>query len=159
MKHNASVSKFLAEFRNIVLTIPEMSDGEKLDRFCTSLKYEIRVEVLKSGVSTFDEAASVALRIDSALWTASKSMGGSSNGQMNGPVPMEIGNFEKTSTRNDQRQEDLDRNSCFTCHRVGCRPWKHKDRKERKMDVNNVGAQNVHNASSEEDSDTSDSEN
>lgn len=40
-----------------------------MDRFCTTLKYEIRVEVLKSAVGTFEEAEGVALRTDSAIWT------------------------------------------------------------------------------------------
>lgn len=159
LKHNSSVSKYLAEFRNVTLTIPDMSDGEKMDRFCTGLKYEIRVEVLKSAVATFDKAASVALRIDSALWTASKGSGEPSGGQIDSPVPMEIGNFEKTLSRSDQRQKDLDRNACFTCHRIGCRPWKHKEDKERKVNVNNLGAKTVHNANLEDGSSGSDSEN
>lgn len=29
-----SVSSYLAKFRNIVLTIPDMSEGEVVDRFC-----------------------------------------------------------------------------------------------------------------------------
>lgn len=70
LKHTSSVSKYLSKFGNETLTIPEMSDWEKLDRFCTGLKYEIRVEVLKSTVHTFKESTAVALGIDSALWTA-----------------------------------------------------------------------------------------
>ena len=52
LKHTSSISKYLAEFRNIILTIPDVTDDEKLDRFCSGLKYEIRVEVLKSGVDS-----------------------------------------------------------------------------------------------------------
>lgn len=53
LSHNTSVSKFLAEFKNIVLRITGMTDEEKFDRFCSGLEYEIRVEVLKSGVYSF----------------------------------------------------------------------------------------------------------
>lgn len=146
LKHTGSVSKFLAEFRNIILTIPEITDGEKFDKFCSSLKYEVRVEVLKSACTTFEEATAVALRIDSALWGAKEhgtSNSYSSNHGNNGPVPMEIGNLEKGPDRGDsetrrQRQMDLDRNACFQCHKEGCRPWKHREKKGNAR-VTNVG--------------------
>ena len=34
---HTSVAKYLNEFRNLVLTIPDMNDGEKLDKFCAVL--------------------------------------------------------------------------------------------------------------------------
>ena len=37
-----SVAIYLAYFRNIILTIPDMSEGEKLDRFCQGLKSQIK---------------------------------------------------------------------------------------------------------------------
>lgn len=51
---------------------------------------------------------------------------------------MEIGNFEKcqekhqgkgfmTEKMSEQRQKDLQNNACFTCHKSGCRPWKHQN--------------------------------
>ena len=30
-----------------------------------------------------------------------------------------------TSNVNVQRERDLKNNACFTCHKPGCRPWKH----------------------------------
>ena len=47
LRQTSAVSKYLAEFRNLALTNPDMTDGEKLDKFCVGLKYEVRVEVLK----------------------------------------------------------------------------------------------------------------
>lgn len=44
------------------------------------------------------------------------------------PTPMEIDNFEHRGRRpkkEGRRLKDYKRNSCFTCHKVGCRPWKH----------------------------------
>lgn len=73
LKHTGSVSQFLAKFRKVILTSQELSEGEKLDRFCSALKYDIRLEVLKSAVVAFEDAENVALRIDSALWTVGKS--------------------------------------------------------------------------------------
>jgi len=66
------------------------------------------------------------------------------------PQPMEIGNvergahyrgkaFKKGVKVKTQRQKDLDNNACFTCHKPGCRPWKHRDN----VDTNNAEADNV----------------
>lgn len=43
---------------------------------------------------------------------------------------MEVGNPEKRSSSKgcalrEQREKDLERRACFTCHKVGCRLWKH----------------------------------
>ncbi len=128
------VSSYRSEFRNIVLTIPEVSEGEKIDRFCHGLKPQIRFEVLKTGPQTMEAAARTALNVDSALFGARmlsfQGHGSSVPGQrQSGPTPMEIGNVEKKNVpvRHDEmRSWDLKNNACFTCHKVGCRPHKHK---------------------------------
>lgn len=129
LKQTHSVSKYLSEFRNCVLTIADISGGEKFDRFVHGLKKEIRVEVLKSQCSTFDEAATVALRVDSALWSTFHNHDNSfrstsdSNG---GPVPMEIGNLQRrkplTEEERKQRAIDIRNNACVRCHKKKCRP-------------------------------------
>lgn len=68
------MSRYLAEFHNVTLTILDTTDTEKLDRFVKALKYEIRVEVLKAGISTIDEAAKVSLRIDSTPYGARRAV-------------------------------------------------------------------------------------
>lgn len=113
-----SVTHYLTEFRNIVLTIPGMSEGEKVDRFSQGLKPNIRLEVMKAGAQTMAEASRIALNVDSALFGA-----GMFRHQSGSPfpssqhTPMEIGNIE-------QRNKDRTNNACFRCHKVGCRPWK-----------------------------------
>lgn len=47
LRQTHSVSKYLAEFRNCILTISHMTDGELLDRFVQGLKPDVKVEVLK----------------------------------------------------------------------------------------------------------------
>lgn len=122
-----SVSSYLTEFRNIVLTIPGMSEGEIVDRFCQGLKPNIRLEVLKSGVQTMNEASRIALNVDSALFGAG--MLGFQYGRNTGSsqyTPMEIGNVE-------QRDKDRQNNACFKCHKVGCRPWKCGQERSRRI--------------------------
>lgn len=67
MKQNASISKYIREYRNIVTSIPDISEGEKFDRFADGPKLKIRLEVIKSTVITFEVTAKISLRIDIAL--------------------------------------------------------------------------------------------
>ena len=160
VKQSSSASEYLSEVRNDILTIPEMSDGEKLDWFCTGLNYEIRVEVPKSALGTFVDVTSVALRIDSALWTAGQGcLSVSGSVQVEKRVPMEIGNFETLGTKTSQRQNDLDKNACLICHRIGCRLWKHKDGKDKRVGLNNMGMHTPTKCGSDADSNASDSKN
>ena len=65
-----SVSSYLSDFRNIVLTIPNMNEGEKVDRFCQGLKPQIKLDVMKSGAQSINDASRIALNVDSALFGA-----------------------------------------------------------------------------------------
>lgn len=131
LRQTKSVSRYLSDFRNIILAISGMTDEEKMDRFIEGLKHSIRIEVLKAQVDTFEDCARVALNIDSAIWRAGKGTGqtfGNRSGD-EGPTPMEIGNVEgssnpRTKAQREQRRKDLEKGACFTCHKVGCRPWK-----------------------------------
>lgn len=111
-----SVSTYLSEFRNIVLTIPEINDGEKLDRFIQGLKPQVKIEVLKAGAKNLDEASRIALNVDSAIFGSRLNRFQASDLRQS-PVPMEIGNTE-------QRRRDRANNACFKCRKPGCGPWK-----------------------------------
>ena len=52
-----SVSRYLSEFRNIVLTIPGMTDDEKFDESTPSQNQKVKIEVLKSTAAKFEKAA------------------------------------------------------------------------------------------------------
>lgn len=107
--------------------IVDINEGEKVDRFVDGLKFNVRVEVLKTNCTSFEECARIALNIDSAIWRARRGQVGSySNSFENsGPTPMEIGNVTRTlRDLAGQRKIDLSRGACFKCHKVACRPWK-----------------------------------
>lgn len=118
-----------------------MTDGEKLDKFVDGLKADVRIEVLKSSAFTLEAAAQISLRVDGAHWRSSEAsrFGGpgtitSRNGAAtssaaagSAPTPMEISNMESTQRQKlAQRKKDRENNACYTCHKVGCRPYKHK---------------------------------
>ena len=93
LDQRTSVSKYLSEFRNIVLTIPDMNEREQVDRFCQGLKPQIPLEVLKSGARIIIDASRIALNIDSALWGTG--MYNIQKPSFSGPCPMEIWNIKQ----------------------------------------------------------------
>ena len=149
LHQTSSMSKYLSDFRNVFLTIPDMSNGEKWDKFCAGLKGEIRLKLMKTTVTSFKDAAKIALRVAPALWGsqyyANRGDAGNGNGGApssrnagNSPTPVEIGNTEGRHSRfKDPKREGNSRNKlCFVFHKKGCRAWKHKGQKVRS--VNNV---------------------
>ena len=147
LRQTASVAGYLTAFRNLVIAIPGMNDAEKLDRFTAGLKQEVKIEVLKANPVDLSTASQIALNVDNAIYAAG--MFQRSKFAFNAdPQPMEIGNveqgthyrgkaFKKSSkVKKTQKEKDLENNACFTCHKPGCRPWKHKDY----VDTNNSEA-------------------
>lgn len=136
-----SVSTYLNEFRNIVLTISSIGEDEKLDKFVSGLKPQIRIEVLKSNPQSLDEACNIALNVDSAIYGAGLFRGWGSSATSNpastGGDPMDIGNLEggnyaEKKKLMEQRRQDMKNNACFKCHKPNCRPWK-CDKKNEKV--------------------------
>lgn len=101
------------------------------------LKPEIRLEVLKTQVLCFEDAAKIVLRVDCSLWSTNnlKSTFGSTGNAINDP--MEIGNVQPQTNEGQkcQRANDLRNNQCVICHTKICRPWKCT----KKGKVNNLG--------------------
>lgn len=63
-RQKGSAAKCISEYRNIILAVPDISEGEKFDRFVDGLKQNVRMEVLKSAVATFEGETKVALSVD-----------------------------------------------------------------------------------------------
>ena len=133
LKQRTSVAIYLAEFRNIVIDILGISDSEKIARFTEGLKPHIFLEVRKASPHIFEEAAKIALYVDGAFYGAgffSNHGFGYNSGFQTGPVPMEVGNFQRQNNgkaMSAERMKDLKNNACFVCHQPGCRPWKHNN--------------------------------
>ena len=72
LRQTRSVAAYFNEVRNIVLKSHRMSEEDKCDKFLNWLKYPIRLEVSKSGAASLDGAATVALNLDSSMFTAQR---------------------------------------------------------------------------------------
>lgn len=110
------------------MKIPDIKDGEQLEKFCSGLKFDVRVEVFKYSSASIKLVPRIALRIDSSIWSAtaiSKDVRGLSCGAS---TPMEMGNVEGRGgfyRLKGQLLTDYQNISCFKCQKVGCRTWKH----------------------------------
>ena len=54
LKQKTSVPKYRSDFSNIILTLPDVTEGEQFDNFINGLKSEVRLEGLKSTASTIE---------------------------------------------------------------------------------------------------------
>ena len=154
LRQKSSVLSYLNDFRNVIITIPGISEDEKLDRFVAGLKPNVMLDVRKSRPNTLENAAQVALSVDSALLSTGMYQSNDMGGFSSSPQPMDIGNVEGTShyrgksfrprrrSISKQRMNDLKKNLCFTCHKKGCRPWicNPGDQDVNKMDVDSSGS-------------------
>ena len=111
LKQRTSVAIYLAEFRNIVIDIPEISDSEKMARFTEGLKPHILLEVRKTSPHILEEAAKIAFDVDGAFHGA-----GYNSSFQSGPVPMEIWNVQRQyngTAMSAELMKDLKNNPCF----------------------------------------------
>lgn len=117
-----------------------MTGEEKWDRFRMGLKPQVRLEVMKSGKTTFDEGSTIALNVDSALCGIGMFSGHNQNGfrvpSSDVRVPMDFRNIERNlnTGTGDIR---LGSNKCWVCKKNGCRSWKHSE-DVKKVLFNNV---------------------
>ena len=80
-------------------------------------KCNVRLEVLKSTGSTFEDASGIALRVDRAFRTFKGTSSNSSVPGSSGYSPMEIEDSKnRKPTNGSQRQKDLNNVASFACH-------------------------------------------
>ena len=160
-----SVASYLEAFRNIVISIPDISEAEKLDKFLNGLKPMIRLEVLKSGCANMNDAYRIALNVDSALHGAGMLQSQNPLVKSSGPQPMEIGNIQRAphyqgksfksknggqnKAKSSQRAKDITNGTCFVCHKKGCRASNHYE-DNGSVSNNNSQAENVGSSSEQE---------
>lgn len=99
---NSIVSKYLIAFRSLVLSIADANDCEKVDKFCVGLKPHAILAVLKPGAYIVNDAARIALDVDSALLGAGLLSGGF---ECSGLQHMDIGNVEVVTIISEVNQE------------------------------------------------------
>ena len=90
LRQSGSVRTYAYIFRSTAMSIPGITDDEKKDRFVRGLKFNTKKEVKLRCPETFDEAVSMAVRLDSIMWQTSGNHGKNGNSNPH-PEPMELG--------------------------------------------------------------------
>lgn len=140
-RQKTSVREFATKLRDLELQIPNLSEGELLDRFVRGLKHSVRMEVEKLGPSDFAEAVRLAERIDEVGYRlrtndeASSSRNENRQNRQNrhgrndrnwqskqkgssGSVPMELGSLRPSAQlRKGNGRQDSRR--CYGCGEIG----------------------------------------
>lgn len=94
LKQEGSIKKYLSDFQNALLMIIAMKEGKKLDIFIEGSNKSVKVKIMKSGCSQFEDCARMALSVDSAKWEVSRTLGSLKTPRSNfisGPTSMNTG--------------------------------------------------------------------
>lgn len=93
LEQSGSAANLLGKFRNLVFYVPDLTDGEKFDKFVSYLNNKIRVEILRDVCANLDDASMVSLRIDSSISGVQTDSEGSTQA-VSGTVPIKVGYME-----------------------------------------------------------------
>lgn len=136
LQQRGSVRAYTAEFKKLLLQIPDIGEADKRDRYCRGLKEKVRLQVAFAGPSTFEEMCSIADQIDSIIYanvsSADRSYGASPlDISSSGPVPMDIGAISERPSYADtarikkltdsERAKLRESGGCFYCRKPGHR--------------------------------------
>ena len=149
----STVEDYINQFRNLCLTIPDLSQGDMLHRFIHGLKTQTQMQVKVQRPQTNEEAYHIALAVDTAFKSTEffqqSFMSGFGQGS-NVPTPMEIGTLRRRrpSVFKQKKRWTVARNgrpiTCFKCGKKGHYASAHQDEKQRQQPVkkiNQVSAQ------------------
>lgn len=130
-----SLATYTTYMRRLFLSIPNLSEDDKVDRYVRGLQPYLRKETYLAEPATFESAAQIAAKHDAlrhafnrpngfAGWGKQHNSGGSSH---SGPRPMELGAVGRDRSRQDARsgprQESIRRDqskiTCYNCNKTG----------------------------------------
>jgi hypothetical protein len=133
LTQRGSVRAYTAEFKKLLLQIPDIGEADKKDHFSRGLKKDVRIQVAFSNPGTFEEMCSIAEQIDTIIFTHSAAPARTygAGPSRSGPAPMDIGAISERPSYADaarfKKLTDSERNKlresggCFYCRKTGHR--------------------------------------
>lgn len=130
LRQQRSVFEYVAKLREVTVQIPDLSEGEVLDKFIRGLKPAVRKELELRDPATLEEAIRMAERADSVEYRMRSAYAERSAryGPSNGPVPMELGALNNSSAsqgaatlnrRDSKPKRDFSNVTCYVCGKKG----------------------------------------
>lgn len=111
-----SLSTYTTKMRKLYMAIPDIAEGEKVDRYVRGLSSRyLQKEIFVHDPKTFEEAVKFATRYDSFRNSSKGSPGNHHHDKSrnNGPAPMELG-----AVRNDKPAKKYNP-KCYNCGELG----------------------------------------
>jgi Ty3 transposon capsid-like protein/Zinc knuckle len=140
-RNKDSLSQYTAYMRSLFLSIPNISEDEKLDRYVRGLQLTLQKEVRPRQPSTFDEAVTMAMRFDALRGTMRDPVQHYTNRSNNqrtqhSHTDMEIDAMQTAEQKNNDKQKGKWRPQCYNCLKYGhfakdCRSPRHPDADKR----------------------------
>ncbi len=124
LRQTSSARKYITDFLSLGLEIPDLAPVEQLDRFIRGLKPHIRRELELKGVATFEEATTLAERVDEITYRSSyRGTGQPAPTPRQGPEPMDIGTTRVDGAKQrltpELREQLRKEGRCRYCREVG----------------------------------------
>ena len=133
LKQVASVRAYISAFQNLIMQIPEVSEGESLHRFKQGLQFRIKKEVALREPQSLEEAMRLAEKYDALLYSVQGKKASprpflaqdTSRAWRNPvlptdmPIPMEIDMVQRQSLIQEDREQLRKVGGCFYCRKTG----------------------------------------
>lgn len=114
-----------------MISVQNINEDKQFEKFCAELKPQVRLEVLESGSENLDQAARIALNLNSTICEIGQCSGGIASGCNElGPYCMDLGNVEGqphyhggsikgNKKAREQSLKNITNNACFKCNKRG----------------------------------------
>ena len=127
LRQTTSVRSYAQEYNLCMLELPEMEEKDRIYRFISGLKPEIRLHVELKQPVTLSAAVELAIQVDSLMWQVKKGpqpyLGGRIPNRVTtgtGPTPMDLGATEdKPNTNRPGSSGKEIPQRCFFCGKLG----------------------------------------
>ena len=122
LRQNAGVARYAAEFRQLILLLPQIPESDQIDRFARGLKLAASREVYLRAPATLDEAIRIAERYDTITWKL-RSKSNVPFSSTNRPPPrqndaMDLSAVQFKRLTPIERKKIMDNNGCLFCRKL-----------------------------------------
>ena len=130
LRQTTSVRSYAQEYNLCMLELPEMEEKDRIYRFISGLKPEIRLHVELKQPVTLSAAVELAIQVDSLVWQVKKGpqpyLGDRVPSRVatgTGPTPMDLGTTESKPNAYTRKSGPLGKENipprCFFCGKLG----------------------------------------
>ena len=122
LKQRTGVAAYAAEFRQLILLLPQLPENDQIDRFARGLKLAASREVYLRAPATLDEAIRIAERYDTITWKLRSRDNGPISAATRPPPrrvdAMDLSAVQFKRLTQTERKKIMDNNGCLFCRKL-----------------------------------------